>query len=270
MEQDLLMIDIPKFTVNYGPEKYSYNKSIKGKKNLKRILYQSCSDYCMYCYNRIKIDNNEYGHLEHSIEKAISSSELKECIPNVGIACSVCNDKYKKIGERYRRPNKETIQKFKSSVSCKGNCHIPCKAYIDLKKAYLKNKKAQFIMQPLGVTSEDLGIDSKHDLLLQYDIIETKYIPSTKIEYIKKEKDFLYNHIDMFQLNSDERKMKQLYKFLCDTIERGGRYSKIDYNNLVVQLFVEQVLKDKTQKEVLNICETLFMYSSLKFSEKEN
>lgn len=85
MQDEVLVIDLPKYNVDYVDEIYSY-KPGKGRENLKSALYKASEGYCMYCYNRIKIDENEYGHLEHAIEKVISEEKLKNCIPNIGIS----------------------------------------------------------------------------------------------------------------------------------------------------------------------------------------
>ena len=266
MEQDILMIDIPLYKVEYGEEKYGYT-SLKGRENLKKVLYRTSGNYCMYCYNRIKIDGNEYGHLEHAIEKAISKDKLTECIPNIGIACPMCNDKYKKIGEKGRRPEEAAIQIFEKNVKCtKENCKKPCQAYLELKKSYLKRKSARFLMQPLGVTGKDIGCDGNRKLKMQYDIVEAKYLPSKKEEYSTKEKEFIEHHIDMFHLNTVERKSTQLIKFLKDVIQQEGNYTRLEYNNQVVELFVKQVLKDKTSEEILKICKKLYTYAVLKFN----
>lgn len=120
-------------------------------------------------------------------------------------------------------------------------------------------------MQPLGVNAEDIGINAKRELKLQYDVLNDMYIPSKREQYSKKEEDFLRHHIDMFGLNSTERKSTQLVKFIKDTIQKEGNYTTVDYNNQVVELFVETVLKGKNAEEILKICEKLYTYVSLKF-----
>lgn len=266
MQDEVLVIDLPKYNVDYVDEIYSY-KPGKGRENLKSALYKASEGYCMYCYNRIKIDENEYGHLEHAIEKVISEEKLKNCIPNIGISCSVCNDKYKKRGEKYRQPEKSDIQKYNENAKCGIQyCTKPCVAYTQLKQAYLKNKDARFLMQPLGVKSTDIGIKEKRELCLQYDIMEAKFIPSKREDYSEEEIEFLHHHIAMFHLNTVERKSTQLIKFLKDTIQYDGHYSELEYNNQVVELFVKQILKEKEPEEVLKICEKLYTYASLKFN----
>ena len=265
METDVLMIDLPQYCVEYSDEKYCYTHG-KGKENLKKVLYDASSNYCMYCYTRIKIDKNDFGNLEHAIERSIAPEKLTNCIPNIGIACPQCNDKYKKIGEKQRYPDYQDIENFKKEADCgKGFCKKPCEAYQKLKRAYLKRSNAQFLMQPLGVNVEDIGIHEKRTLKLQYDVLNNAYIPSKKEQYSQKEEDFLHHHIDMFCLNSAERKSTQLVKFLRDTIQKDGNYTTVEYNNQVVELFVETVLKGKSAEQIIQICVYLYTYVSLKF-----
>ncbi len=53
----------------------------------------------MYCYTRIQVAGKYMGDLEHAIERR-NSVLLEECIPNIGIACPVCNESFKRIGEK--------------------------------------------------------------------------------------------------------------------------------------------------------------------------
>ena len=266
MEKDILMIELPQYYVEYSEKEYSYSPGV-GRENLKNALYKASGNYCMYCYNRIKIDENAYVQLEHAIESSIEAEKLKNCIPNIGIACPVCNDKYKRIGEKGRIPDEEEIKQFIEEADCGEKfCKKPCKAYRRFKRAYLKKDNAQFLMQPLGVRAADIGIKEERHLRLQYDILNNKYMPSRREKYSEKEKKFIRHHIDMFCLNSIERKSTQMVTFLRDTIQKDGHYTEIEYNNQVVELFVELVLKEKDAKEVLKICETLYTYVSLRFN----
>lgn len=269
MEKDILMIDLPQYCVEYSDKKYSYSPGI-GRENLKKALYKAGRNYCMYCYNRIKIDKNEYGHLEHAIEASIAPEKLRNCVPNIGIACPVCNDKYKKVGEKQRVPDCQDVDFFKKEADCKKEfCKKPCKAYQQLKRAYLRRSDAQFLMQPLGVNAKDIGIAGTRALRLQYDALNNTYVPSRREKYSKKEEDFILHHIDMFCLNSLERRSTQMVNFLKDTIQKDGHYAEVEYNNQVVELFVETVLKGKSAEEVLKICENLYTYVSLKFNIQE-
>lgn len=264
MEQDLLYIDMPQYHVEYTEDDYSYNR--KGKENLKKALYESSKGYCMYCYRRIMVDGEEYGQLEHAIEFSIFPSKLKNCVPNIGISCAACNNKYKKVGQKKRIPEQKDLKIFDKDSCCgESFCKEPCDAYKRLKKAYLKKEESRFIMQPLGVNSRDCGLPY-HRQLLQYDVLNGKYIPSRKEVYSAQEKKIIQHHIDLFGLNSDKRRSDQMIRFLEDTIERNGNYSKMEYNNQVVELFVDFILKGKTADEVVKICEHLYTYAYIRFS----
>lgn len=131
-----------------------------------------------------------------------------------------------------------------------------------LKNSYLKKKEAHIILQPEGVVGEDTG----EKLLLQYDVLEAKFIPNTSVEYSMKEIQFIEDHIERFRLNAKEEKSRQLIRFVEDTIEKEGNYTKIDYNNMIVELFVTQVLKNRSQKEILKLCKLIYTISCVKFN----
>lgn len=261
MKEDIFLIHIPKFTVCYKEESYSYTKRA-GRRKLMDVLYIASRQYCMYCYTRIAIDNNRSGHLEHAIEKNLSPQNLTNCIPNIGLSCGTCNDRYKKIGEKKRIPSQMVIQEFEKNCKCKENCTTECHAYKRLKATYLEQKDAHIILQPSGVYGKESGLE----FFLQYDVLEAKFIPDSRFSYTEKEKSFIEDHINRFHLNTREDRTKQLILFIEDTIEREGNYSKLPYNNLIVELFVNQVLKGKTRQEVLKICKLIYSVSFMKFS----
>ena len=258
LTNNLLVLRIPKFTVNFAKNK-SYRYSVEEeKKELKKVLAEASHGYCMYCYRRIDLDGENYGHLEHAIEKN-NSDKLIDCVPNIAIACSVCNTSYKKRGEQQRKLSKKVMEKYNSTV-CKSGCVKSCLAYEKIKEEYVKNQYAQIILQPLGVK----GMDSKEELRIEYDILNAQFKPSNNQQYTDREKEFIQKHIDRFQLNEKGTKTKQLMKFLKDTINNGGRYTNMEYNHMIVELFVEK-LKGKSEEEVLKICSTIYEYAVMKF-----
>ena len=98
---NILTLEIPRFHPKYKKgEKYGY-KNTKERDNLKKVLEKSSRGYCMYCYSRMRVDGKLYANLEHAIEKK-NSEKLIECIPNIGIACPVCNQVFKR---KYTRLN---------------------------------------------------------------------------------------------------------------------------------------------------------------------
>lgn len=253
-----MLLDIPKFAVEYvDGEEYGYSSDRK-KKNLKRVLSNASRGYCMYCYTRIETDGRNQGHLAHAVEKS-RSAKLIDCVPNIGISCGICNDSCMKKGERYRVIKMDQIEEFEKE-NCRKFCVQPCEAYQNLKTQYLRNGHADIILQPVGVTGEDTG----NELELQYDILEAEFIPSKKYNYSDREKQFIKNHIARFMLNDRNVRTKQLLKFLKDTINNGGEYTKVEYNNLIVDLFVE-LMQGKTKEEILKICNVLYSYSVVKF-----
>lgn len=259
--ENITTIDIPKFQVAFEDnKKYRYTAG-KGRENLKNVLYKASHNYCMYCYTRIKIDGRGEGKLEHAIEKSISPEILTECIPNIGIACGTCNEKYKRVGEKLRVPAKESVAAFEKKAACKHTCRNVCKSYMELKQEYLREEHAHIILQPQGVVGKESGFE-----LLQYDALETKFIPSRKYQYTRDEKCFIQDHINRFHLNARNEKTKQLIYFIEDTIEKDGLYTKVEPNNLIVELFVEQILVGRTREEVLKICKMIYRYSFIKFA----
>lgn len=252
------MIDIPDFSVEYekGVE-YGYS-SEKMKRNLRRVLQKASRGYCMYCYRRVVIDGNEVGHLEHAIEKEYSP-KLEQCVPNIGLACNKCNLSYKKREQQCRIIPKNAIKVFERGI-CAKNCIIPCNKYMRMKLIYLKNQAAHIILQPGGV----LGLETKNPLKLQYDVLRSKFQASARYSYSEKEIEFIEDHIQRFRLNGEREKTKQLVKFLKDTIDNEGYYTKMEYNHYIVELFANK-LEGKSREEIAKICEYLYINAVIKF-----
>lgn len=260
MQDDILVVDIPQIQVEYDEYDYSYTRK-KGRENLQKTLYRASRQYCMYCYTRIQIDERKFGHLEHAVERSISPVKLTNCIPNIGLACGYCNSKYKKVNEKARVPEQKVIEEFEKD-SCQENCKNACVGYLNFRKNYLAKREAHIILQPIGVTGEESG----EQLLLQYDILEARFIPAGNKAYTLSEKNFIEDHINRFHLNAKQERTKQLIRFIEDTLEHDGEYAKIEYNSLIVELFVEQILKGKTQKDIMKICKLIYSYSFIKFN----
>lgn len=72
-------------------------KTRRGK-NLLELLKNTSKNHCMYCYALLKSDRVETGNLEHSIEKKLDEEHLEECVQNIALACSHCNQSLKRIG----------------------------------------------------------------------------------------------------------------------------------------------------------------------------
>lgn len=259
MHRELLVLQIPKFKVNFAKDKvYGYSSEEK-KRNLKEALVEASNGYCMYCYRRIVLDRQNNGHLEHGIEKD-NTKKLLDCVPNISIACASCNTSRKKQGEKKRKISKELIDEFKKN-ECIDRCEKPCEAYEELKAKYIENDDSKIILQPLGVKGKDTG----EMLELEYDVLEAEFKPSRSHRYSCNEEQFIKTHIARFKLNDKQQKTEQLIKFLRDTIENEGNYTNMEYNNMIVELFVKQ-LEGKSKEEILKICSVIYEYEVVKFN----
>ena len=256
--EDLLLIDIPDFSVEYESNMRCGYSSKKARENLRKALERASKGYCMYCYKRIVVDGNRQGHLEHAIEKDFSD-KLVECVPNIGIACGTCNLSYKKEDQQHRRISEDEIRIFERGT-CHADCTQPCSQYDQLKSVYLNNEAAHIILQPHGVR----GKETENPLKLQYDILRSKFQASNKYKYSECERGFIEDHIRRFRLNGEQEKTRQLIAFLKDTIDNDGYYSKMEYNHYIVELFAGQ-LRGKTRSEILKICSFLYIKAVSKF-----
>ena len=261
---DILLMEMPAFRPEYKKwKKYGY-KNTKEKDNLKTILEKSSEGYCMYCYSRIRVDGKLYANLEHAIEKS-NSEKLIECIPNIGLTCSVCNQIFKKCGEQKRRLSKDAVQEYEQKSKCtsekRKQCTVACRALRALQIKYSTLPEAQIILQPMGVTGPETG----EKLALQYDILKQEFQPAVNFHtYSEKEKEFIDMHIERFRLNDPVYKTRQLYDFIKNVIDNNGILPKYEYNNLIVDQFYRQ-LKDKSAEEILKICESIFCIIFHKF-----
>lgn len=255
-------LDIPIFQVKYKKwKKYGY-KNEKERENLKDVLNESSNGYCMYCYSRIKIDNKWYGNLEHAIEKG-NSDKLIECIPNIGMACPVCNQSFKRIGEKKRMLSEASRSYFEKKSGCsverRKQCTVPCKALRNLQILYSKMEDAEIILQPMGVN----GKISKRPLTLQYDIMNMQFLPDRNLHKYPEEKLFIEEHIKRFRLNDPKYRTKALFDFVKNVIDANGELPDYEYSNFVVQLFADKI-KEKTKKERVSICSAIYPSMFLK------
>ena len=260
---NMLILEIPIFRPKYKKrEKYGY-KNIEEKENLKAVLENSSKSYCMYCYSRIRVDGKLNANLEHAIEKK-NSDKLIECIPNIGIACPTCNQKYKRKDEKKRILPSNIIREYEQKSKCtiinRKQCIVPCTALKNLQKEYSALEGGKIILQPMGI----IGSDSKENLMIQYDVLKMLFQPAYCFHtYSEDEKEIIDTHIKRFRLNDSKYRTRQLYDFLKITIDSGGKIPRYEYNNLVIELFSEQ-LEKKTEKEILKICEKIYSIIYLK------
>ena len=260
---NILTFEIPKFHPKYKrSEKYGY-KNTKEKDNLKAVLEESSRGYCMYCYSRMRVDGKLYANLEHAIEKK-NSEKLIECIPNIGIACPVCNQVFKRKGEKKRILSSNTIQEYESKSRCtllkRKQCTVPCFALKALQKQYNILDEGKIILQPMGI----VGNDSKENLAIQYDVMNMEFQPADSFHtYSDEEREIISTHIKRFKLNDPKYRTRQLYDFIKNIIDNNGKIPRYEYNNFIIELFAE-CLKNKTSGEILKICESIFSIIFLK------
>ena len=260
---DLLLLEMPVFRPHYKRwKKYGYTNLIE-KNNLKDILEESTDGYCMYCYTRIRVDGKLYANLEHAIEKN-NSDKLIECIPNIGLSCPVCNQTFKRIGEKKRKLPKKDIAQYeessKCSAKCRKQCTVSCKALRKLQKKYSSLTDAEILLQPMGIQ----GMDSNEVLILQYNVMNMQFEPAQKSHtYSDRELRFIEAHIKRFRLNDPQFRSRQLFEFVKNVIDNNGNIPKYEYNNLTVKLFREN-LKDKSSEEILKICKNIFIITFAK------
>lgn len=258
--ENFLVFEMPVFRPQYKKwKKYGYT-NIKEKNNLKDTLEESTGGYCMYCYARVRVDEKLYANLEHAIEKS-NSDKLIECVPNIGLSCPVCNQIFKRIGERKRKIPKEDIIQYEESSKCsvkhRKQCTIPCKALRNLQQKYRFLPDAGILLQPMGIQSE-----YSNDLLtLQYNVIDMKFEPAKDLHtYSDRDLHLIEEHIKRFRLNDPKFRSRQLFDFVRNVIDNNGNLPKYEYNNLTVKLFCER-LADRSSNEILNICKKIYMIS---------
>lgn len=261
--EDFLLFEMPVFQPHYKKwKKYGYTNLIE-KNNLKDTLEESTDGYCMYCYTRVRVDEKLYANLEHAIEKS-NSDKLIECVPNIGLSCPICNQTFKRIGEKKRKIQKEDIIQYelssKCSIKCRKQCTVPCKALRNLQKKYSSLPDAEILLQPMGIR----GKDSKEILILQYNVMNMEFEPAKDLHtYSDRELRFMEAHIKRFRLNDPKFRSRQLFDFVKNVIDNNGNLPKYEYNNLIVKLFWEK-LADKPSEEILKICKNIFIIAFAK------
>lgn len=253
-------LDFPDLIPDYKKHiTYVYSKN-SGNKKLKNLLLASCKGYCVYCFTRILVDRKVFAHLEHAIEKDNCPEILETCIPNIAITCSVCNNSFKKKGQYMRAINEEEVKNFKTGLNCWKGCTKQCENYIKLRKIYAAKKHGRVILQPMGLTLNE------HPLKIQYDIYTQTVIPSTAYQYNKDEIALIQDHIARFKLNDVHYKTHALLAVIDYVIENFQIPPKAVYDNLVADLFVEQLQKLHIN-DCIKLCENIKVFCKFKSCE---
>ncbi len=249
MGEDFFLVDIPVFEPLYdAEEKYGWSRY---KDNLWNVLKDTTGGYCMYCYDKVWINEQRRGQIEHGIERANSKETLSDCVPNLGLACENCNGKFKRRGENKRKLPISSIKEFIKGDCKKFDCKSPCEKFETLRAEYIKNGK--ILIQPF-----EIKIEEGHSLRLQFDLLNNKYIPSTKCgNYNQEELDIINGHIKLFGLNGPERPNREVSKYCKNVIDNGSILEGIPYNNLVVDLF-RRKLKQLDVKEAVKVCNIIY------------
>lgn len=249
MTEDFFVLDVPVFIPAYRSDtKYGWTNY---KDNLWNLLKDTSNGYCMYCYDSIWINGQRRGQIEHGIEKKNSEKALSDCVPNLSIACEICNSKYKKRGEVSRRLADKYIKEFESGSCSKFDCKGICEKFKKLRQIYIKNGKV--LIQPFEARINDKG----NVLRLQYDLLNCRYIPSRREKYTEEECDIIEQHIRLFGLNSSERKNNEIGKYCKNVIDADSLLLSIDYNNLMVELLKEK-LRQINIKDAIKICTVIY------------
>ncbi len=259
MDKDIYVLDMPDFAPAYL-EDTEYGYSGKRGDELKKLLLETSSFHCMYCFANLKGDRTDLGEIEHSVEKTLSTY-LAECVPNMAVTCKNCNQSLKRVGEKGRKDKmKPYMEQYEKNLDCKGfKCKSVCTAYEKLRKQYCKENKLN--LQPFGMTGDISGQAYR----MQYDIMSAQFVPSRKHKYNEEDIEVLEHHIRQFKLNDAEYKTQALLEFIEDTIEADGKYNrhKNRYSNYIVDLFVENI-KNYSQEMILKICEKIYINYQLR------
>lgn len=256
--ENFLTIKIPSFKPKYKKSiKYGYANVVE-KSNLKTVLEESTGGFCMYCFSRVRVDQKLYANLEHAIEKG-NSDQLIECVPNIGLSCALCNQTFKRIGERKRKLPVEVIDRYekgsKCSVENRKQCAAACNALRELQKSYSCLPGAEIILQPMGIRGED----SQEELALQYNVLKMMFEPAKdEHTYSDRELEFIEAHINRFRLNDSQYRTRELYDFVQNVIDTDGKMPTYEYNNFIVKLFREK-LSGKPREEIVKICKSVFL-----------
>lgn len=254
---NIFKLEMPGFAPVYDKEKQYGYRGREEKEALRRILAESSGGYCMYCYTRVKVDGKMYADLEHAIEKS-NSDKLIDCVPNIGLACNVCNQTLKKSGERKRKLPSDAVLDFEKESACmpeqRKQCATPCKALRKLQLQYSSQPEGAMILQPMGMKGGDTG----EELALQYDVLKMEFQAATDFHtYSENEKAFINLHIQHFRLNDPVYRTRQLSEFIKNVINSNGVIPKYEYNNRIVDLFCKK-LQNKSPSDVLKICESIY------------
>lgn len=251
---NIMKLQMPLFLPDYDKSK-EYGYTGEKSENLLDLLYKTSKGYCMYCYSRIEVDSKRFGHLEHAIEKKHCEEVLKECVPNIGLACSKCNQSFKTAGDNKVTFSRLQMDKLKACNCKKEKCKRTCQAYEEIRRDYVKQRS--IILQPMGVKS------GKKEYRIQYNLYSLKFEPSSLVAYSNEEFAFIEDHIKQFKLNDSKYRTKELLWF-CEDILSGDTSLRMGkYNNRIVDVLIEQI-KELELKDIVQLCEMIHTIGKMK------
>lgn len=253
MQEDFFLLDLPIYKPIYKENTVYGYSSDKKKQNTIELLTETSNGYCMYCYNRVVINGNNYAHIEHGIEKK-NTKCLEDCVPNLGLACSKCNQSYKGKGEKERNLTARQKQKLNACKCESENCKAVCKTFQHCRNYYVK--KWRIILQPFGVER----VERRKRVLykIQFNLLTGEYIASEKENYSERDIEFIKQHINFFGLNDVERRNKELAIYCKNVIAEKSLLKGITVNHLVVELFREK-LESIPLEKAIKVCERIYI-----------
>lgn len=250
LDKDFFLLDLPIYKPSYKEgELYGYSTD-KRKRNTLKLLTETSKGYCMYCYNRIEVNGNNYAHIEHGIEKH-NAERLEDCIINLGLACSKCNQSYKGTGGKDRKLTKKKIEKLNQCTCEAETCRTACKTFQQCRKYYVNRWK--IILQPFGVANRN-----KIPYCIQFNLLTGEYIVSEKEQYTEEDREFINAHIDFFGLNDVQRRNRELAIYCKNVMLEQSILKGITVNHLIVELFRER-LECIPLEKAIKVCEIVFM-----------
>lgn len=243
-----------KFPTHYEMSYPKENKKYYNEGNKAEIrdrLYNISKGYCMYCGNKIKINNREYGQVEHSVERSQGGQKIKyltHCKFNMSIVCSNCNNSLKK-----KNILPITVD---SDYECYEKCEKICKEYSKNYKEHIN--KNRIILMPYGIKCKD--IDEFYEI--DYNLLRLLFTPAKKDIYNSNDIDIIRNHIERFGLNSSKTMPIQILEVCEDVLRNGCIPLKGRYDNVIADIFIDY-LNGIIKENVIKLCEIILIVSSI-------
>lgn len=138
-------------------------------------------------------------------------------------------------------------------LNCSSSCTTTCDKYLRLRDIIQQNDEGKIIFQPFGTKN----VNTDREYLIQYDILNQKFIPSMDLDYNEEEKEFIAKHINRFNLNDTAYRTKEFINFCEDVFEYKTIPKKRRYSNLIVDLFIDK-LQGFSLEESIKICTIIY------------